>query len=163
MLTEPFKSTHMTIQQEIKSIISIACTLLLVFTATSQSISPNADLIEEIRKVEKQFESDLNKMGADFAFAKYAALNAVVKRQNDSLIFGPKAIQHYYSNEFYKSAKAFWTPDFIDVSQDGTMAYTYGKYRWITTDKLGKTTEYTGVFHTVWKRQTDGSWKYVWD
>ena len=23
--------------------------------------------------------------------------------------------------------------------------------------------EYKGIFHTVWKRQSDNSWKYVWD
>jgi ketosteroid isomerase-like protein len=27
-----------------------------------------------------------------------------------------------------------WTPDFIDVSQDGSMAYTYGKYLWKIPD-----------------------------
>jgi hypothetical protein len=48
------------------------------------------DLIEEIRKVEKQFETDLNKMGAHIAFEKWAAPDAVIKRQNDTLISGLK-------------------------------------------------------------------------
>jgi ketosteroid isomerase-like protein len=102
-------------------------------------------------------------MGAAFAFEKYAAPDAVIKRQNDSLIYGPKAINHFYSNEIYKTAKAQWSPDYIDVSSDGTMAYTYGKYQWKMTGKAGESLEYHGIFHTVWKRQPDGTWKYVWD
>ena len=113
--------------------------------------------------MEKQFEDDLNKMGADYAFEKYAAPNAVIKRQNDSLIYGPKAIKQYYSNDIYKTAKAFWTPDYIDISQDGPMAYTYGKYQWKMSGKSGEVQEYRGIFHTVWRKQPDGTWKYVWD
>jgi ketosteroid isomerase-like protein len=43
------------------------------------------------------------------------------------------------------------------------MAYTYGKYLWKVKDTTGKIQEFKGVFHTVWKRQSDGSWKYGWD
>lgn len=125
--------------------------------------SKRKGLMEEIRKTEKQFEDDLNTLGADIAFEKYAAPHAVIKRQNDSLIYGPKAIKHFYSGNVYKTAKAFWSPDYIDVSADGTMAYTYGRYRWKMTAKSGEINEYSGIFHTVWKKQPDGTWKYVWD
>ena len=30
-------------------------------------------------------------------------------------------------------------------------------------DSTGKTNENRGAFHTVWKKQKDGSWRYVWD
>jgi len=151
----------MSISLKIKSFLSLVA-VLISFASISQS-NPSKDMVEEIRKTEKQFETDLNKMGVAFAFEKYAAPNAVIKRQNDTLIYGPKAIQLFYSNDTYKNAKAFWAPDYIDVSQDGTMAYTYGKYQWKMTGKSGEALEYHGIFHTVWKRQPDGTWKYVWD
>ena len=153
----------MSIHMKIKSLITITFILLIGATSFCQSISSNPALVDEIRKAEKQFESDLNKMGAEYAFEKHAAPTAVIKRQNDSLIFGAKGIKQFYSNDIYKTAKAFWTPDFIDVSRDGTMGYTYGKYQWIMTDQSGKKHEYSGVFHTIWKKQADGTWKYVWD
>ena len=154
----------MTIISKIRIVISAVFLLLISFATFSQTNnSKSADLIEEIRKTEKQFQDDLNKMGADYAFEKYAAPNAVIKRQNDSLIYGPKGIRQFYSAEIYKTAKAFWSPDHIDVSQDGTMAYTYGKYQWKMTGKSGEVQEFRGIFHTVWKKQQDGSWKYVWD
>jgi len=51
----------------------------------------------------------------------------------------------------------------VDASETGDMGYTYGKYTWQSKDSSGKVDEAKGVFHTVWKKQKDGSWKYVWD
>jgi ketosteroid isomerase-like protein len=154
----------MAINLKIRVLLCVVAFLFISFASISQTTpSKSKELIEEVRKIEKQFEGDLNKMGAEFAFEKYAAPNAVIKRQNDSLIYGPKAIKQYYSNDMYKTAKAFWAPDYIDISQDGTMAYTYGKYQWKMSGKSGEVQEYSGIFHTVWKKQPDGTWKYVWD
>jgi ketosteroid isomerase-like protein len=116
----------------------------------------------DIRLIEKSFQDYLKTHGVENAFYNYAAENAVTKRGNDSLIFGKRAIKNYYSNPMYKSAMVEWSPDFIDISDDGTMAYTYGKYKWNFTDNSGKSTVYQGIFHTVWKKTPDG-WKYVWD
>jgi ketosteroid isomerase-like protein len=144
----------------------IAVVALMCFSVRSigqQQSSVTNKFKEEVRKVEKEFETDLNKYGAGFAFEKYAAPDAVIKRANDSLIFGSKAIKGFYSGDNYKNAKANWSPDYIDVSSDGTLAYTYGKYQWVFIDKTGQRQEYKGVFHTVWKKQINGDWKYVWD
>jgi ketosteroid isomerase-like protein len=119
--------------------------------------------LNEIRKVEKQFEIDLNTKGVAYAFEFYADDSAVINRRNDQLIYGPKAIKEFYTAKTYVTSKAHWSPDYIDISEDGTMAYTYGKYTWITTDSSGQKKESHGIFHTVWKKQKNGSWKYVWD
>jgi ketosteroid isomerase-like protein len=155
--------TTMTILLKARTLPCLFFFLFSSFASIAQNSPGSLNLVEEIRKIEKQFENDLNKSGAGFAFEKYAAPNAVIKRQNDTLIIGPQAIKQYYSGDIYKTAKAFWSPDYIDVSRDGTMAYIYGKYRWIMTDQSGKAQEFSGIFHTVWKKQPDGAWKYVWD
>jgi ketosteroid isomerase-like protein len=160
----PFQKLAMTFFSNARYFACTVAFLLASFTCFSQAGNKgSAALVEEIRRVEKQFETDLNTRGVDFAFEKYAAPEAVIKRQNDTLIYGPQAIKQYYSTEFYKSAKAYWAPDYISVSADGAMAYTYGKYRWTFPAKPGEPGEFQGVFHTVWKRQPDGTWKYVWD
>ena len=139
----------------------------LVFPVLLNAQISNAIDKETIKKqiiaMEKAFESELLSKGAAEAFYKYAADNAVIKRENDTLVIGKDAIKKYYSNPAYAKAKAWWSPDFIDVSEDGTMAYTYGNYKWDMTDDSGNKQNYTGVFHTVWKKMSDGSWKYVWD
>lgn len=125
------------------------------------------DSIEELKATIMKAEKDFEKMAADKSIAEafwfYAAPDAVIKRQNDTLIKGRDNIKQYYSSDFYKTATVKWTPDFIDVSEDGDMAYTFGKYLWRSIDSAGSANEFAGVFHTVWKKQDDGSWKYVWD
>lgn len=117
----------------------------------------------EIMRAEKDFEAMAAEKSIAEAFWFFADSNATIKRQNDTLIHGKDAIRIYYSGEFYKNASVKWSPDFIDVSANGDMAYTYGKYLWQSKDSSGKPIEHRGIFHTVWKRQKNGEWRYVWD
>jgi ketosteroid isomerase-like protein len=117
----------------------------------------------EIAQAEKDFEKMAAEKGIAEAFWFYADSNAVIKRNNDSIIHGKEGIKGFYSNDFYKSASVKWSPDFIEASADGNMGYTYGKYLWQSKDSTGKPIEFRGIFHTVWKKQPDGTWKYVWD
>jgi ketosteroid isomerase-like protein len=116
---------------------------------------------------EQSKAKDFEKMAADKGIAEafwfFADSNAVIKRANDSLIHGKENIKNFYAADFYKSATVTWSPDFIEVAEDGDLGYTYGKYIWQSKDSTGATKEFRGIFHTVWKKQKDGSWKYVWD
>lgn len=117
----------------------------------------------EIYKTEKEFEKTVLEKGFRTGFSQFSDANAVLIREHDTLIKGKNEILNYYLNPKFKNASVQWTPDFIDISEDGTMGYTFGKYTWTVKDSLGKSTNYNGIFHTVWKKQNDGTWKYVWD
>ena len=116
----------------------------------------------EIRLTEKAFEKMASEQGLPAAFYHFAAEDAVIRRGNDSLITGRENIKNYYDKNADPNVKLSWTPDFIGVSDCGTLGYTYGKYLFSVRDTSGKNIEYTGVFHTIWKKQADG-WRYVWD
>ncbi|HPM29034.1 MAG TPA: hypothetical protein PLJ60_01760 [Chryseolinea sp.] len=118
---------------------------------------------KEIFQVEKAFEKMTSEKGIAEAFYFFADSNAVIKRENDTLVIGKENIRTYYDSERNKNAIVNWTPDYIDVSDCGTLAYTYGKYIWKVKNDDSTTSEFKGVFHTVWKKQKDNTWKYVWD
>jgi len=118
---------------------------------------------QQIEKAEKDFAQMASEKGIAEAFYFFADSNATIKRQNDTLIHGKDAIRNFYSTPFYQKATVKWSPDFIQASRDGDLGYTYGKYVWESKDSTGKAITFNGIFHTVWKKQTDGSWKYVWD
>ncbi len=118
---------------------------------------------QEITDAESAFQKMAAEKGLQAAFTFYADSNAVIKRGNDSLIFGKTGIAQFYGKSRYRSVSLTWAPDFIDVSDAGDLAYTYGKYLFQPTDSSGKKSEYRGVFHTVWKRQKNGEWRFVWD
>ena len=99
--------------------------------------------------------------GVEKAFVYFADDSAVILRGNQ-LLKGKEAIGLKYS-KFQLNAKLEWAPDFADVSASGDLGYTYGKYTLTTVDSLGHMTQSNGIFHTVWKRQADGKWRFVWD
>ena len=142
---------------------------LLVFTfifsscSTTKNFGLQSHFKTEIMKAENDFNKLVNEKGIAEGFYQFADSNAVIKRENDTLIKGRSNILHYYSDPKYKNASVTWSPDFVEVSQKGDLAYTFGKYIWSSKDANGKEHVAKGIFHTVWKRQKDGSWKYIWD
>ncbi len=136
--------------------------MLIIFVTCSQPVDK-----ERIRSEVFQAEKDFEKMAADSgianAFHFFAADNAVILRHTDSIISGRSAIRNYYDQPSIHRASVTWTPDYVEVSEDGTMAYTYGRYVWRFWSEAGDTITRKGIFHTVWQRKADGTWRYVWD
>lgn len=115
---------------------------------------------QEIRETEQNFSKMAGEEGIYKAFTTFAAEDAVLMR-NDILIEGLENIDKHYKNQRSKGLK--WSPDFVDVAASGELGYTYGRYTFSAIDSTGKVVENKGIFHTVWKRQADGTWKFVWD
>ena len=99
---------------------------------------------------ERAFVADAQKLGQWTAFRKYAA--------DDAVMFVPQQVN---AQEFLKDRKdppvsVYWWPGKSFVSCDGGYAVNTGP--WVR--QYGKA---VGYFTTVWKRQPDGSWKWIYD
>ena len=99
---------------------------------------------------ERAFAADAQKIGQWTAFTKWSA--------DDALMFVPQPIN---AHQFLKDRKdppvaVFWWPTKSFVSCDGATAINSGP--WVRDG--GRS---VGYFTTVWKRQPDGSWKWVYD
>ncbi len=144
------------------SIIQIIVIILL----TGCEKAPNNRNIEqwktEIRAVEQAFNDMAQDEGLVKAFEHFAAEDGVIRRQR-KIIKGKAAIAAWYEADVRPNESLTWTPTFIDVSSSGDMAYTYGDFTFTYPDTLGNIQSNTGIFHTVWKRQSNGEWRYVWD
>jgi ketosteroid isomerase-like protein len=134
----------------------------VIILAACRPATDKEAIKKEVFQTEKAFEKMAAEKSIAEAFYHFAADSAVIKRRNDTLIVGKANIKAFYEKGD-PNATVNWTPDFIDVADDGTLAYTYGNYVWKTKDEEGTVKEYKGVFHTVWKKQKDGRWRYVWD
>lgn len=119
---------------------------------------------QEILETEQNFAKMARDEGIRNAFLTYAAEDAVLMR-NNALVIGKKAINVYFENNTSKDkdVSLIWKPDFVDVAASGDLGYTYGHYTYSYIDSSGIKIENKGVFHTVWKRQPDGTWRFVWD
>ena len=137
--------------------------LVIVFSACCQISGNKAEKAKlEILKTENDFVIFCQKQGIEAAFLKFSAEDARIIR-GDEILIGKNEIKKLYSKARYKQAKLFWKPDFVEASLSGDLGYTYGKYVYSSVDSTGKPIEYKGIFHTVWKKQPDGNWRFVWD
>ena len=117
----------------------------------------------EILEVERAFAQRVKEQGLKVGFLAYAADEAVLSR-NGKLIQGKAAIAAYFDQPpTSDEVQLAWVPDFVAVSALGDLAYTYGKYTLVVIDQTGQEKKSEGIFHTVWKRQPTGEWRYVWD
>ena len=143
-----------------KKLLLVAC-LITGMNIMAETISKD-QMIQQIYQVEQAFNVMLAEKGQAEAFAFFAADEASLVR-GENVITGKLNIKTYYEASTMTDIRLSWKPDFVDLSDDFSMAYSYGKYQYSGINKDGKAISATGIFHTVWKRQADGSWKYVYD
>jgi ketosteroid isomerase-like protein len=135
--------------------------LVLMTTACAHNDRANTGKDRsDIISTEAAFGKMAAEEGIATAFHTYAADSAVISR-GGKLIHGREAIRDYYLENIRPGTMLQWKPDFADVS--GDIGYTWGKYTLSVPDSTGGQTVTHGIFHTVWKRQPDGSWRFVWD
>lgn len=132
----------------------------MVNACTSKNIRDNA--IAEIIATEHSFAKMALNVGIPEAFIAYADSSAVLLR-GQKLIRGLDSISVYMKKSNYEYVTLEWQPYFVDASSSGDLGYTYGDYIFSIRDSIGQVQSSEGTFHTVWKKQSDGSWKYVWD
>ena len=142
--------------------------LFFVFCLVFISCQPKKNSIQtenikkEIIQAEKKFTEMAQKEGIAKAFLFFAAEDAVLNR-NNKIYKGKAAIEKYFEQLPSANETLVWEPEFVDISASGDMAYTYGPYNYSAINEEGDTIKSTGIFHTVWKKQGDGNWKFVWD
>ena len=149
---------------KMKTVLFVVLALFLGIFGSCQNSKKTIDTERyksELFAVEKEFCAMAQTDGVHKAFVHFAADSAAVQRKGQ-ILKGKENISKQYAS-FPKNDKLEWVPDFADVSASGDLGYTYGKYTYTTLDSLGRATQSTGIFHTVWKRQSDGKWRFVWD
>jgi len=113
-----------------------------------------------LMKADSEFSSMSAKEGQFKAFLYYHDENGVILRDNNYPEIGREALRKRYEG---KSDTAFiltWEPSFANISESGDLGYTYGT--WTYKEKQSGAIE-KGTYVTIWKKQADGSWKYVLD
>jgi ketosteroid isomerase-like protein len=92
------------------------------------------------------------------AFLAYAAPDGVIINRG-----GPvNAVESWSKRDPAPTGLLTWWPTYADVSRAGDMGWTTGPYEFREKPTDGKPAD-TGHFFTVWRKQPDGSWKFVLD
>ncbi len=138
----------------------IAGSLILMFACNP----PKAD-VNEILKTDKAFSAMCMEKGMSVAFMNYAAEDVVKMRPQEYPIMNKKDLQKMFDDHKNDGDLKFkWEPVKGDISSSGDLGYTFGN--WQIVIKGGPTSKDTTVYGnyiSIWKKEADGSWKYVLD
>jgi ketosteroid isomerase-like protein len=109
-------------------------------------------------EAEHEFAQHSIDHGMKEAFLRFAAPDGVIIRRD-----GPvNAVEMWSQRNPAPTGLLTWWPVYADVSAAGDMGWTTGPYEFREKPSDARPAD-TGHFFTVWRRQADGSWKFVLD
>ncbi len=135
---------------------------LLGSVALAAPTPDKAKLKTEVAAMEEAFCTMAKEQGLLAAFSHFAAPEVAFIDTDPRQFRGPAAVLERMGPD-KPGVSLTWSALFTDVSDDGTLGYNYGRYEFRGPGPDGKERVGTGFFLTIWKRQPDGSWKYVMD
>jgi len=124
--------------------------------------SDKTALKAELAGMEDKFCQLAKDQGILAAFTHYAAPDVAFIDTDPRQFRGLTAVRERMGED-RPGTTLTWKAEYTDVSDDGTMGYNYGRYELRSVGADGKEVSRSGWFLSIWKRQPDGSWKYVMD
>ena len=116
--------------------------------------------VGDLMKTDNDFSAMSVKEGMQKAFLYYFADSGVMLRDNGYPIVGKDSLLSLFSGRSDTSYILSWKPVFEKIAESGELGYTYGYY----SSKVKVTGAVSrGTYLTIWKRQKDGTWKFVLD
>ena len=141
---------------------SLLCLLLLAPWLAPAATPDRAQLKAELGRVEDAFCAMAREKGLLAAFEHFAAPDVAFIDTDPRKYRGLDAVRERLGPD-QPGVTLTWSALFTDVSDDGTLGYNYGRYESRRPGPDGKEIVRGGFFLTIWKRQPDGTWRYVLD
>lgn len=118
--------------------------------------------LEAIRAADVEFSNDATKFGTGVAFGRYAAADAQIFSGPGEFISGPHAISESFGPPTEKNTLV-WHPVHGEIAASGDLGFTVGNAVFTGVREDGAKIERFSKYLTVWKKQGDGTWRYVVD
>ena len=111
--------------------------------------------------LEARFAKDTLERGGA-GFASWFAADGVALGNGKAPVIGQVAIAKSASWS-PKDYQLTWTPTDAQMGPSGDMGYTWGHFEGRSKDSSGNPVLTSGRYMTIWRRESDGSWKVVLD
>lgn len=128
------------------------------------SFTAEAAPADEMMAADRAFSALSVEKGAHAAFLAYMADDVRLYDGDHPPIIGKAAAAEYYAK--HPSAPGShleWTPIEAEASPDGVLGHTRGTWIYTVKKKDGTEAKATGYYLTVWRRQSDGHYKFTLD
>jgi ketosteroid isomerase-like protein len=132
---------------------------VICFYAAPAVAQKNVSDLKAIVETERAFSRMSEEQGTREAFDAFIADDGILFRPTP--VFGKKWMQEHPLPASPTRSVLSWQPIFADVSRAGDLGYTTGP--WLLRKDLNGKPQAFGNFMTVWKKQANGSWRFVLD
>ncbi len=147
-------------QLDIKYIFIMATLLLFIISGCAEKIDI-ANEKEKLLNADREFSKMSVKSGRAKAFEAYVDEDAVMYRDNAHPLKGKVRIVEMLNQN--NSGTLKWEPFKAEIAASADFGYTLGKWIFTTVDNDGNEQKGYGYYCSIWKKQNDGSWKWVYD
>ncbi len=141
-----------------KTLSLLLALFVLAAGSFAQKTSSDAHAVDlrSLVETERAFSRTAADKGIRDSFLAYLA--------DDGVLFRPKPVngKQYLSGRPARPGLLSWEPTFAYVARAGDMGYDTGPWEFREKGPEDKPAGY-GYFVTVWKKQQDGTWKFVVD
>ncbi|HEY7641813.1 MAG TPA: nuclear transport factor 2 family protein [Steroidobacteraceae bacterium] len=133
--------------------LPLACLLALSFVAAAQA-ETREQLTQQVRDAENAFAATMAARDHK-AFATFIAEDAVFFGKE--AVRGKAAVVESWKGLYEKPEAPFsWRSQEVQVLDSGQLAHSSGPV-------LNSKGEQVGTFNSIWRRESDGRWKVVFD
>jgi ketosteroid isomerase-like protein len=112
---------------------------------------------QQLIEVDRAFNAMAQREGTGPAFIAYSADDPVMIRPGSMPLLGRSAFVESFSK--VTGSALSWEPLRAEIATSQDLGYTFGRY----TLRDGDAIKAYGVYVSIWKKQQDGSWKFVLD
>ncbi len=142
----------------------ILCVLLFLFSACAQKVNDPAD-IQAIKNMVAEFEKQTNARSLPEYTSIYYTGDAVRLQPNGSPLEGIEAIRKYAQTDLDRNTSIKETDSVASVLSSGDLAVARGTWTWTATPTASGLSAVNdqGKWVGTFRRQSDGTWKCVYD
>jgi ketosteroid isomerase-like protein len=140
----------------------VGFTLLLSVIAYGANKKSDEDERKAIARAEADFQKEMAEHGLE-GWLSFFADNAADFTRGEPFSFTKDEMRKRLAKTFDPADQLTWKAAKIEVARSGDLAYSLGTWHLKGKNPKGEEVEQTGKYLTVWKKQTDGSWKVVAD
>ncbi len=116
----------------------------------------------ELLRTDSLFEIYAQEHGIAASFLAFMADSATLFPGGEEPVSGREAIAEHMK-EYPPGAKLLWWPNKAEVARSSDLGYTWGTSEYRDNDSTGKPIVSYGKYVTVWKKQANGTWKFIID
>ncbi|MEO5947782.1 MAG: SgcJ/EcaC family oxidoreductase [Chitinophagaceae bacterium] len=142
--------------------ITVILLVLITFSCNQKKVDQKAEG-EKIMQLSKEW-SQIASSGDVEKTVTYWAEDATLMSPGQTPLVGKSAIRQMVEESFkVPGFRISWEPLSVEVSESGDMAYMIENSQVSIPDSTGKIITHYNKAVSIWRKQTDGTWKNVVD